>query len=42
MKATVVNEGDAIEHILDKLRATVLPFDQDRQVTTKTTNEEPG
>ena len=36
IKATVVNEGDAIEHILDQLRATVLPFDQVRQVSTKT------
>ena len=25
MKATVINKGDSIEHILDQLRATVLP-----------------
>ena len=42
MKATVVNEGDAIEHILDQLRATVLPFDQVRQVSTKTPYAAPG
>ena len=36
MKATVINKGDSIEHILDQLRATVLPKDQVRQVSTKT------
>ena len=35
MKATVINKGDSIEHILDQLRATVLPKDQVRQVSTK-------
>ena len=42
IKATVVNEGDAIEHILDQLRATVLPKDQVRQVSTKTAYAVPG
>ena len=42
MKATVINKGDSIEHILDQLRATVLPKDQVRQVSTKTAYAVPG
>ena len=41
-KATVINKGDSIEHILDQLRATVLPKDQVRQVSTKTAYAVPG
>ena len=42
MKATVINKGDSIDHILDQLRATVLPKDQVRQVSTKTAYAVPG
>lgn len=42
MRATLVNEGDELSHILDQLRATVLPKDNIRQVSTKTAYPAPG
>ena len=42
MRATMANEGDSVEHMLDQLQATVLPHDNIRQVSTKTAYPAPG
>ncbi len=41
MKATVINKGDSIDHILDQLRATVLPKDR-VSLADKTAHAVPG
>lgn len=42
MCATLANAGDSIEHLLDQLRATVLPTNNVEQVSTKTAYPAPG
>ena len=36
MKATLANVGDQMVHLQDQLKATVLPTDNIKQVSTKT------
>ncbi|MBF0787799.1 MULTISPECIES: carbamoyl phosphate synthase small subunit [unclassified Streptococcus] len=42
MRATLADEGDSVEHLLDQLRATVLPTNNIAQVSTKTAYPAPG
>ncbi len=42
MKATIVNGGDSLEHIMDQFRATVLPSNQIELVSTKKAYVVPG
>ena len=42
MKATIANVGDQMVHLQDQLKATVLPTDNIKQVSTKTPYPAPG
>ena len=42
MKASLSNPGDDRKHLIDQLRATVLPFNHVEQVSTKTAYPAPG
>ncbi|CAM4163187.1 carbamoyl-phosphate synthase small subunit [Streptococcus penaeicida] len=42
MKATIADDGDSIEHLLDQLKATVLPINNIEMVSTKSAYPAPG
>jgi len=42
MRATLTHVGDSMDHVTDQLQATVLPTDNIKQVSTKTSYPAPG